>query len=197
MSNTNNQTTLKEVLDDIKESAEDRDTISIDDILDKVGRRSFGPILLVAGIVTLAPLIGDIPGVPSIMGAIVFLVAIQIFLSRKKLWLPKTILKRSVEKKKLQKAIDKLNKPAEFIDKILRPRLQFLTKGKMIYPIAMVCLGISIALPVMEFIPFSANFAGAALTAFGLALITKDGLVALFGYTFTASIVGFIIFSVT
>jgi hypothetical protein len=35
-------------------------------------------------------------------------------------------------------------------------------------------------MPVMEVIPFSASGAGAALTAFGLALIAHDGLTALF-----------------
>lgn len=32
-----------------------------------VGRRSFGPTLLLAGLVTLAPIVGDIPGVPVLI----------------------------------------------------------------------------------------------------------------------------------
>ncbi len=42
-----------------------------------VGSRSFGPLLLVAGLVTLSPA-GDVPGVPTIMAAFVFLVAGQL-----------------------------------------------------------------------------------------------------------------------
>jgi hypothetical protein len=41
----------------------------------------------------------------------------------------------------------------------------------------------------MEFVPFSANIAGAALTAFGLALIAHDGLLALLAFVLTAMIV--------
>jgi hypothetical protein len=67
----------------------------------------------------------------------------------------------------------------------------------MVYPTAIVCICISLAMPVMEFIPFSANFAGAALTAFGLSFIAKDGLMALFGYVFTGSIVLFVIYSMS
>lgn len=196
MSNNQNLTTIKQVLDKILESSEDCDQVSIGDILEMVGRRSFGPILLVAGIITLAPLVGDIPGVPTIMGIIVFLIAIQLLLKQQNLWLPNTILKRSVKKEKLHKAINKIEKPAKFIDRFLRPRLGFLTSGVMIYVIAAICLLISLAMPVMEFIPFSANFAGAALTAFGLSLIAKDGVFALAGYIFTASIVAFIIYNV-
>lgn len=196
MSKNQNLTTINHVLDKILKSSEDCDEVSIGDILEMVGRRSFGPILLVAGIITLAPLVGDIPGVPTIMGTIVFLIAIQLLLNQQNLWLPKILLKRSVEKKKLHKALKKLEKPAKFIDRFLRPRLRFLTEGPMIYVIAAICLLISLAMPLMEFVPFSANFAGAALTAFGLSLIAKDGLLALMGHIFTASIVVFIVYNV-
>lgn len=196
MENSNNLTTIRQVLDKILESSKDCDEVSIDDIIEMVGRRSFGPILLVAGIITLAPLIGDIPGVPTIMGAIVFLTAIQLLFNRQNLWLPNTLLKRSVKKEKLHKAISKLEKPADFIDRFLRPRLTFLTTDAMNYVVAIICLLISMAMPVMEFIPFSANFAGAALTAFGLSLIAKDGLLALMGHIFTVSIIVFIVYNV-
>lgn len=193
----NNQTTIKGVLDEIYESSKDCDKVSIGDILEIVGRRSFGPILLVAGLVTVAPLIGDIPGVPTIMAVIVFLVAIQILLQQNTLWLPDAILKQSIKQEKLHKAIEKMKKPAGYVDRILKPRLELFATGKMIYPVAIICLCISLAMPVMEFIPFSANFAGAALTAFGLSLIARDGLVAILGYLFTGSIVAFIIFTVS
>ncbi len=44
-------------------------------------------------------------------------------------------------------------------------------------------------MPVMEFIPFSANIAGIALTALGLSVITRDGLLALIAFGFTAAII--------
>jgi hypothetical protein len=131
------------------------------------------------------------------MGVIVFLVAVQILFQRDNLWFPSTILKRSVKKDKLQNALEKIDKPAGYVDRILKPRLQSITTGAMVYPTAIVCICISLAMPVMEFIPFSANFAGAALTAFGLSFIAKDGLMALFGYVFTGSIVLFVIYSMS
>ncbi len=188
-------TTIKQVLDKILDSSKDCTEVSLGDILEIVGRRSFGPILLVSGIITLAPLVGDIPGVPTIMGIIVFLVAIQLLLNQQNLWLPKVLLNRSVKKDKLHKAINKLSTPAEYIDRLLKPRFKIFTGSAMIYVIAVICLFISLAMPLMEFIPFSANFAGAALTAFGLSLIAKDGLLALIGFVFTASIIGFIIYN--
>ena len=197
MNSSKDPTTLKAVIDEIQHLIKDRDTVSVEDILDMVGRRSFGPILLVAGLVTVAPLIGDIPGVPTIMAIIVFLVAIHILFQRDKLWFPDRILNRSVKKERLQRALEKLKKPASYIDWILKPRLKTITTGIMVYPAAIICLCISLAMPAMEFIPFSANFAGAALTAFGLSFIARDGLMALFGYIFTGSIVAFILISLS
>jgi len=197
MNSSKDPTTLKGVIDEIQYLSKDCDSVSLGDILDMVGRRSFGPILLVAGLITVAPLIGDIPGVPTIMAVIVFLVAVQILFQREKLWFPESILNRSLEKDKLQRALEKMKKPAEYIDRILKPRLKTITTGIMVYPAAIICLCISLAMPAMEFIPFSANFAGAALTAFGLSFIARDGLMALFGYIFTGSIVAFILISLS
>ena len=191
-----NLNSITDILREIKSSAAESDEVSVRDILDMVGRRSFGPVLLLAGLVILAPLIGDIPGVPTIMGSIVFLVAIQLLVGQKKLWLPNVLLKQSAKKKKLINAIEKLEKPSAYVDKLIKPRLTCLTNGWLTYPIAGICLCISVAIPFMEFIPFSANFAGAALTAFGLSLIAKDGLLAMFGYIFTISTVGFIVYMV-
>ncbi len=59
--------------------------------------------------------------------------------------------------------------------------------GPGVYVIALTCVVIAAATPPMEFVPFTANGAGIALTAFGLALIAKDGLVALVAFVFTAA----------
>ena len=40
-------------------------------------------------------------------------------------------------------------------------------------------------LPFMEVVPFSANAGGLAIVAFGLALIARDGLLALFSFILT------------
>lgn len=182
-------TSLQELLDRMEEAAEEGDQVSIDDMLDLVGRRSFGPVLLLAGLITLAPLVGDIPGVPTIMGVIVFLIAIQLLLRRKHIWFPRWLLKRSVDSDKLKKALRWMRKPSRYIDRVIRPRLEWFAGGKANYSVAVFCLIIAIAMPVMEVIPFSANLAGAALTAFGLALVAHDGVLAIIAYGFTGAMI--------
>jgi hypothetical protein len=170
---------LAELLDRIDDAATDGGRTSVDDILDRVGKRSFAPVLLVAGIVMLAPVVGDIPGVPVLMGLIVILVASQFLLRRDHIWLPQWILRRSVDHKKVEKAVKWLRKPARFVDRWTKPRLSWAVRHAGAYVIGIACILVSAATPIMEFVPFSANFAGIAITAFGLALIAEDGAIAL------------------
>lgn len=170
----------------------DDDAVTLDEIMEAVGRRSFGPLLLLAGLVVLAPLVGDIPTVPTIMALLVLLVAVQLLLRRDEFWLPGWLLRRSVERKKIRKAVGWLRRPAGWVDRVLSPRLKALTGDAGAVAVALACILIALAMPPMEFIPFSANIAGAALAAFGLSLITRDGLLALVAFLFTFGALGWV-----
>lgn len=174
----NEPTDLKAVLDRI-DAAADQDQVSVEMILDAVGARSFGPILLLAGLVTLAPIVGDIPGVPTMMGGLVLLTGGQLLLGRRSFWLPDALLNRSIADDKVRRAVSWLRRPARWIDRIIRPRLPMFVRGAATHVIAVICIAIALAMPPMELVPFSANGAGIALTMFGLALIGRDGLLAL------------------
>jgi hypothetical protein len=171
---------LTELLDRAEGAAKDGgDETSVGDVLDHIGQRSFGPLLLIAGLVMLAPLVGDIPGVPIMMGVIVVLVSGQFMLRREHIWLPQWILRRSVKNSKVEKAVKWLRKPARFVDRVTRPRLTWAVRHAGAYVIGIASILVAAATPVMEFIPFSATFAGVAITAFGLALIAHDGAIAI------------------
>ena len=92
---------LEQLLDRLRETGKGGREVSLGEVMDTVGHSSFGPALLVAGLITLAPLVGDIPGVPTIMGALVFLVAGQLLLGRTQFWLPRWMLNRRIEHRKL------------------------------------------------------------------------------------------------
>lgn len=181
---------LEQLLNRINDAAHDKYQVSLDAITQELGSRAFGPLLLLAGLITAAPVIGDIPGVPTLMGVFVFLISVQMLIGRNHLWLPQWLVKRSVAKSKVEKAIRWTRRPARFIDRLLRPRLMMFVQGVGTYAIAVACLAIAAAMPPMEFVPFTANIASIALTAFGLALIAKDGLLALLAFMFTVASAG-------
>ncbi len=178
-------TSIEELIDQIDEARESESSISLDEILDAIGRRSFGPLLIVAGLIVLAPLVGDIPGVPTIMALFVLLVASQIVFGRDRIWLPKWMLDRSVKSSKLDKPLRWLRKPAQWADGLTKPRWRALTGGIAARVVAGVCLLLAAIMPLMEVVPFSANAAGLVLVMFGLALIAGDGLMVLIGAVIT------------
>ncbi|MDZ7756543.1 exopolysaccharide biosynthesis protein [Rhodohalobacter sp.] len=193
MTEQNEFQSLQELLDRLQGISQNDEDVSVGEIIDMVGDRSYGPLLLISGLLTLAPIIGDIPGVPTILGAIVFLFSVQLLFGKEHFWLPKFLLERSVSGKKMNKGIEWLQSPARWIDKLLKPRLRLLVKDTAVYIIAFMCLMIASVMPIMELVPFSANAAGAALTVFGLALIARDGLLLVLALILTGVIAAIII----
>ncbi|MEK9499968.1 exopolysaccharide biosynthesis protein [Gaopeijia maritima] len=188
---------LDTLLDRLAQAAADGGSLSVGSAMDVVGRRSFGPILLLAGLVAIAPLVGDIPGIPTSMGLIVLLSVVQILFGRDSIWIPGWIERRSASEEKVARAIDWLRSPAGFLDRVTRPRLRLLVEGRGSLLIALACVLIALSMPFLEFVPFSSTGAAAGLVAFGLALVARDGLVAAVAFVLTAltyGVVGWVVF---
>ncbi len=185
---------LEQMLDRFVQAERDEktDQVSLGGILHEVGRRSFAPLLLVPGIITLLPVVGDIPGVPTLMALLVLLVAVQLLFRAHHFWIPEFLLNRSVSKGKLDKAVSWSRRSARFLDKLLKPRLTFLTHGPGIIAVALACIAIALAMPPMEVVPFTANGAGLALTLFGLSLMSHDGLLAAVAFVLTFATLFFV-----
>lgn len=180
---------LNELLDRIDEVAEGQEETSMDEVMDAVGRRSFGPLLLLVGVIAVAPGVGDIPGVATVLGLFVLSVSVQLLFGRKDFWLPQWILKRKVKREKLKKMAGSkwIRKPAKWIDHVVKHRLEVLTGTKATYAIAIACTAMALALPVTEFVPLSTTLLSLGLVAFGISLIAHDGLMALLGFGITVA----------
>ncbi|QJQ94221.1 MULTISPECIES: exopolysaccharide biosynthesis protein [Halomonadaceae] len=184
---TDSPKNFEALLDLLEEMSAERDEVSIDNIVEAVGRRSFGPLLLVAGLLTLAPVISGIPGLPTLAAAIILLVSVQLLMARDHFWLPKLMLNRSIASDKFTKALGWMRKPARGIDYLLKNRLVWMLSHKGVRIVAIFCVLIALAMPPMELVPFSANAAGLALALFGLGLMAKDGLLVMVAMLVTLS----------
>ena len=177
--------TLQELLDRLDKAAT-RERVDVECMMEAVGRSSFGALLLLGGLVTLSPL-DIIPGIPTLIALAVLIVCAQLLAGRRHFWLPAWVLRRSIARQKFRRALTWLQKPARIGDRLVRPRLSALTTDAAVKMIAGGCIVVALAMPVMEVVPFSANLAGIALTAFGLAVIAHDGLLALVAFAATAA----------
>ncbi|MFA0811950.1 exopolysaccharide biosynthesis protein [Microbulbifer epialgicus] len=178
-------TGLRQLLEQIESSCQDTERISLKLVLEAIGLRSYAPFLLLVGLILFSPLSG-VPGMSTTMATLLLLVAIQLLLGRKHLWLPNWLLNRSISQKKMTGALHWMKRPADFADRWMQPRLDFLVRRSGTYAIATICSLIALVMPLMELVPFSATTAGFALTMFGLALVSHDGLLALIAFTITA-----------
>lgn len=193
MNSPNDPASLTELLQRLRTETEGIDQVSVADILNAVGERSFGPIVLIAGITTLAPLIGDIPGVPTLLGLVVLLTLGQLIFHRRSIWIPGKLARRNIGRQKLIKGLDWMDKPARFVDRWTKRRMAWLVRGPGQYLMAILCMLVAAAMPLMEVVPFSANGGGLALTAFGLAIVARDGLLALLAILATGGTAWFIL----
>lgn len=181
--------TMKEVLDRVSDAGAEG-TVSVEDILNSIGRRSFGPLLLVPGLLLVSPLSG-VPGFGTAMALIVFLFAVQLVAGRHRVWLPQFMLRRSIPRDKLDSAMRFLKPAARTVDKLVHPRLSFLAEGVFGRLIGLVCLFIAFIMPPLEFVPFANTTSGAAIALFGLSLTARDGLVGALALIATGGIVYF------
>lgn len=188
-------TNLEQMLERIYETADKETEISLGMLVEAVGSRSFGPLLLLAGIIMMSPISG-IPGIPTIMGLVLVLIAGQLLFRRKHFWLPHWMLRRSASRGKVFKAIRHLRPVAHFVDRLLRPRLPFFIEGAATYVVAVICILVAVLMPLMEIVPFSIHAAGVAVTVFGLSLIARDGLLSIIAFAVTAMTFGVLIYNI-
>lgn len=184
---------LNEMLDLIVETSQDKKEVAFEDLLKATGRRSFGPLLVLCGVVLIAPLVGDIPGVSTSVGLVVLLISVQLLAGRTHFWFPKWIRHRAVKAVTVRKAVKAIRRPARAVDRLLRHRLEMFVHGAGTHAIAAVTCAIALVTPGMELVPFSAIAGGAILTSLGLALIAHDGLMAVVGFVFAVVALGLLV----
>ncbi len=184
MAQDENPQTLADVVEKITSAGTRDGEITVEEILQSVGQRSFGPMLLVPGLIVLSPISG-IPGVPTLGAVAVLLIAGQMLIGRKCFWVPGFLRHRKISRKKMRKAGRFLMPIARFVDRLVGPRLSFLTGHPFNYLIALTCVVIAVIMPPLEVILFANVLTSAAISAFGLALVARDGVLAAIAFALT------------
>ncbi len=164
--------------------------VTIGEITDRFGRRSFGALMFVFAALNCLPLP---PGGTSVLGLPLLLLAPQVAIGIGAPWLPRKFRDRRVKGTDLDKAFGKVLPRLESAEKFCRPRLTFLfgPVGDRIIGLVCTLLAMVLILPI----PLG-NFAPAiAIGLFSLALFNRDGVLALTGYAFTAFSAGLLVVS--
>lgn len=171
---------IADLLDEIYD--ENSDKTSLGEVIERFEDRGFGPLLLVPALVALLPT-GAIPGVPTICGITLFFICIQVAIGQKSPWLPRTLKEKKVDSDKLESAIDKAKPYVRKTEKLLKPRLTFLSDTPAKNVVAAYCAIAALCMIPLEALPFAVALPAFALCITALGMTNRDGVFLTIGMT--------------
>jgi hypothetical protein len=164
-----------EVLRELTEGEEER--VTFREILTRLRHRAFGFTLLIFALPCCLPMP---PGIPTVCGFALVIIALNLIAARQRLWLPNVLANKSVARVDLQRTVVRVVPYLERLEKICKPRFPIVTEpvGKVLIGIVILMLGIIMILPI----PFLGNMPpGFAASVIAIGMTERDGLVVLIG----------------
>ena len=161
------------LLEELKSSGSG-DTVTVGQLLQTVGRRSHGPVLLLLGFISISPLT-IIPGANWIVATLTLIFSLQIVFGRQNPWMPGKLLGFKFKREHLEKGVESMRIPAEILDEVLEARLTFLTGKPFIQFVALICVGAALITYPLGFVPFGPLLPGLTILLFAIGLTSKDG----------------------
>jgi hypothetical protein len=162
--------------------------VTVRELINAVGRRAYGPVLLLLGFIAVSPLT-IIPGANWLVCTVVLIFSLQIVIGRKTPWLPKSALDFRFKREHLVQGARGAEKPAHMVDALVRPRLVFLTEAPFVQLVGLVCVAAALITYPLGLIPLGPLLPSLAVLLLGLALTARDGVVVLLAVaTFSGSV---------
>lgn len=168
---------LTEIVERTMEEAGDGH-VSVDRLMTSFGHASFVPLLILPALVLITPLSG-VPGLSTLCGLIIMMIAAQQLVGHTQIWLPGWIRNRQIASDRFRPAMKKVLPLTRLIDRAAHERLTFLFKRPFMWLLPLACVIFGAIMPLMEFIPFSSSLIGVAVTLIAFSILTRDGIFAL------------------
>ena len=171
---------LSRVLDDLSSTVGDDDSaapqdMSLGELLGAVGRRSYGPLLLVIGLFAISPAT-IVPGMTWVAAGLTLIVAGQMAVGMKHMWLPRWTLQVKAPRSMVRLGLREARGWSGRIDGLLRQRLEFLARPPFVNVVALLCIAAALVSFPLGLIPFAPLAPGLAVVFFGLGMVAQDGL---------------------
>ncbi len=146
--------------------------VDLGTIIQFMGRRSIGALLLVLALPMALPI--PAPGVSVIFGIPLILISGQLLLGRRHAWLPERLARRSISRVDFVIFVNQALPTLHFLERIVRPRLDWMAGDWVLIPVGAICLllAIIITLPI----PLGHMVPGAAISFLAVGVIERDGL---------------------
>ena len=172
---------LTAIVDHVVEATH-KEQVDINDLVQAIGHASFTPVLLLPAIAVATPLSG-IPLFSTLMGSLIFLVALQILLRRDHLWLPQWLLRRKTNSARVRSVFQRLRPVLGWLDAHTYARLTAFGHRPLIFIPQILCVLSGLVMPFLEFVPFSSSLVGGAVALLAFGMLARDGLFIILGLT--------------
>lgn len=161
-------------------------TVRLGDLLDAFEDRSVGFVFLVFGLIASLPVIGALPGLPAVTALVILLTVGHAFVGgRTRFWAPEAVRRQRVDADRVSAWLERVRPVGRWIDGLVGPRLAPLADGPFArLALALEGVGLALAMTVLSIVPFLVLVASIGLMLLGLALMARDGLMALLGHGF-------------
>jgi hypothetical protein len=148
---------------------------TLGEVLEAAAGNAFGPLLLVPALLAWLPIVGAIPGMSILTGALLALVAGQVLLGRDRPWVPGRLKRIPVERRTLARGTAAAKPWLRRIDYLVNRRLTWMTKGPGRH-LAMLCiLGMAALMFPLAVVPFGVMLPATAILAVALGITAGDG----------------------
>jgi hypothetical protein len=176
----NADTTLSTTLARTAESLTS-EKVTVRQLMEAVGEQGLLFFCMILTIPFLLPV--SIPGVSTVFGLVIILIGVGITLNRLP-WLPNRLMQREMNAIDLRDALSKGSNVFSRLDRIVRPRMSWLTEGAVINRVNGLALIFAAVLLMFPFglIPFSNTLPGLAILFLAVGMLQRDGFFILLGY---------------
>ena len=163
---------LSAILEDIE--ADEREYVTVGEMAGRFGGRAFGALLFIFAVPNLLPLP---PGSTTILGAPLLLLSPQLAIGLSRPWLPRFVNERPIRRADLARAFAKVLPTLRRIETVSGPRLTWLFGpiGDRVTGLICTALALVLVLPI----PLGNVAPSIIIALFGLALVQRDGVLAL------------------
>ncbi|RYC32608.1 exopolysaccharide biosynthesis protein [Lichenibacterium minor] len=158
-------------------AAEPEERISFRDILAILSERSFAILVVLLGLPNCLPMP---PPIPTVSALLLIMIALQMLVRRPEPWFPGVVLRGSVARSDVLRAVKRALPVVSRLERWSRPRLSVfeprLASLLSAILLLLMSVGMLLAAPLIGQVPY-----GLAVCLFGLGQIERDGVLVLSG----------------
>ena len=169
------------MLDDLEALTGDRDTVRFGEIIDALGARGFGPLLVTLSAFLILP-VGMIPGMPGFVAIVLILIGLHMLIGQDRLWAPAGMRGMEISAQMLKRSIGFARPVAKRLRPVIMQRCTGLVdSGLVMTTSAAIFIATGAVIFLIGFVPGLPFVLSIHVLLIGLGMTARDGIVTVLG----------------